>query len=203
MTKREQMAQETRRKLVAAASRIVRKKGLADTTIEEICDASGVAKGTFYVYFKRKEDVLTELNCLAGFQDILSSAQNLEKPFRERLAFFMYEFALYIEQSSLKLCQDWVRNSAAPERGKISAGMEKLRFDRALVADLFKSGIARGEIKADAPVEMLANTLIDILYGEMLCWTTLDGTEGFAKRTKAFCDSFLESIIIPYLNKGQ
>ena len=201
MTKREQMAQETRRKLVAAASRIVRKKGLADTTIEEICDASGVAKGTFYVYFKRKEDVLTELNCLAGFQDILSSAQNLEKPFRERLAFFMYEFALYIEQSSLKLCQDWVRNSATPERDKNSAGVEKLQFDRALVRDLFESGMARGDIKPDAPVDLLSKTLIDVLYGEMLCWTTLDGREGFSQRTREFCDSFLEPIIHPYLNR--
>lgn len=200
MTKRELSAQETRRKLVAAASRIVREKGLAETTIEEICDACGLAKGTFYIYFKRKEDVLKELNCVAGFQDILATAQKLDAPLIDRLTFFMTEFARYIEQSSLKLCQDWVRNSATPDRDKNVAGMEKLLLDRTLLRSLLVDGVSRGEVKSTAPLDALANALVDTLYGEMLTWVTLDGAEGYVQRTQEFCQLFLGALLRPYLN---
>lgn len=199
MTKRRQAAQETRRKLVDAARRIVREKGLAGTTIDEICASCGVAKGTFYVYFKKKEDVLNELNCHVAFQDLLATTMKRDGTFSDRLSFFMREFASLIETSSLKLCQEWVRNSAVPEFATNVAGMDKLKLDRALTLELFKDGVRRGELRADAPVESLSALVVDVLYGEMLCWVASDGEYGFLKRTKEFCQSFLKSILEPYI----
>lgn len=41
-----------------AAKQLVCEKGLNNTSIEEITKACGVSNGTFYTYFKRKEDVV-------------------------------------------------------------------------------------------------------------------------------------------------
>ena len=62
MTNRKLAAMETRKKLVAAAKKIICDKGLVNTSIEEITEACGVSKGTFYTYFKRKEDIVFELS---------------------------------------------------------------------------------------------------------------------------------------------
>ncbi|WP_242424826.1 TetR/AcrR family transcriptional regulator, partial [Frankia sp. EI5c] len=35
--------------------------GIEDTKVEEICQAAGVTKGTFYFHFAHKEDILLEM----------------------------------------------------------------------------------------------------------------------------------------------
>src|ERR1035438_2043651 len=50
---------ETRRdELMNAAERLFLSEGVAATTIEQITSAAAVAKGTFYLYFSSKDDVL-------------------------------------------------------------------------------------------------------------------------------------------------
>jgi AcrR family transcriptional regulator len=53
--------EERRNELVNAAQRLFLEQGVGPTTIEQITSGAGVAKGTFYLYFSSKEDILTEL----------------------------------------------------------------------------------------------------------------------------------------------
>jgi AcrR family transcriptional regulator len=53
--------EERRDELMNAAQRLFLKQGVASTTIEQITSAADVAKGTFYLYFSSKEDVLDAL----------------------------------------------------------------------------------------------------------------------------------------------
>ncbi|OWK37655.1 TetR/AcrR family transcriptional regulator [Fimbriiglobus ruber] len=53
--------EERRDELMTAAQRLFLEHGAGPTTIEQITTAAGVAKGTFYLYFSSKEDVLTAL----------------------------------------------------------------------------------------------------------------------------------------------
>lgn len=198
MTNRKLAAMETRRKLVAAAKKIISEKGLANTSIDEITEACGVSKGTFYTYFKRKEDVIYEF-VRDTFGDILESAKALEGSFEERLAFYMIHFTRYIEQSSLKLCQEWVRNTVNPDLVTNPADKNKMKNDIRALEELIVSGIESNELKPDTPVDVLAHTLVDILYGEMLCWDMSGGAYSFEERTKEFCDLYLHALIKPYL----
>lgn len=53
---------ETRREeLMNAAQRLFLSRGVSRVTIEQITDAAQVAKGTFYLYFSSKEDILAAL----------------------------------------------------------------------------------------------------------------------------------------------
>ena len=47
--------------LITAAQRLFLEQGFGPTTIEQITSAAQVAKGTFYLYFKSKEDVRNAL----------------------------------------------------------------------------------------------------------------------------------------------
>jgi AcrR family transcriptional regulator len=51
---------QTRRALVAAALDRFAERGVEATSVDEITAAADVAKGTFYVHFQRKQDVLLE-----------------------------------------------------------------------------------------------------------------------------------------------
>ena len=54
-------AEERRDDLMNAAQELFLRQGVASTTIEQITTAAEVAKGTFYLHFTSKEDVLAAL----------------------------------------------------------------------------------------------------------------------------------------------
>jgi AcrR family transcriptional regulator len=51
----------TRRKILDAAKREIGRRGFAEASISTITAEAGVAQGTFYIYFRTKEDVMREL----------------------------------------------------------------------------------------------------------------------------------------------
>ena len=53
--------EERREELMNAAERLFLEHGVGPTTIEQITTAADVAKGTFYLYFSSKEDILGAL----------------------------------------------------------------------------------------------------------------------------------------------
>ncbi|WP_207662178.1 TetR/AcrR family transcriptional regulator [Clostridium sp. AM58-1XD] len=198
MTNRQLAALETKKKLLDAAKKIICEKGLVNTSIGEITQACGVSNGTFYTYFKQKEDVLFALS-REMFKELFEKARDYNGTFMERLVFFMISFSGYIEKGSLKLCQEWVRNTVNPDLVENPDDKNKLNMDIDSIKGLIESGIKKGELQADTPVDVLAHTLTDVLYGEMLCWNMSGGAYSFESRTREFCDTFLSAIIVPYL----
>lgn len=58
MTRVERRRASTRARIVDAAERLMREKGLEAVTIQDITEAADVGHGTFYLHFKTKADVL-------------------------------------------------------------------------------------------------------------------------------------------------
>lgn len=56
-TRREKAA-ETKQKIFETAVRLIKENGYNNVTVSEICRAAGVAKGSFYVHYNSKEDVV-------------------------------------------------------------------------------------------------------------------------------------------------
>ncbi len=61
----------TKSKLISSAKKIFSEKGYYDTKVSDIVKDAGVAQGTFYLYFKSKEEIFKEI--------ILDITWNLEK----------------------------------------------------------------------------------------------------------------------------
>ena len=55
------MAEGRREQLLDAAERVILRKGLAAATVADVTSEAGVAKGTFYLYFATKDDVVNAL----------------------------------------------------------------------------------------------------------------------------------------------
>ena len=202
MTNRQIAALETRRKLLETAKKLICEKGLVNTSIEELTKTCGVSNGTFYTYFKRKEDVVFELS-REMYQGIYEEAQAHDDPFMERLKFYMVNFSGHIERDGLKLCQEWVRNTVDPDFVEAPYNTDKLRADIESMKGMIEAGIERGELTDGTPVDALASALIDVIYGEMLCWDMSGGAYSFEERTKEFCNLFLPTMIRPYINENK
>jgi len=71
--------EEKRRKLIEAAYQLFTMKGIANTSIAEICKDAGMAKGTFYLYFKDKGDIARSLNRKLSYQILKETYQSVNE----------------------------------------------------------------------------------------------------------------------------
>ncbi|MDO5337317.1 MAG: TetR/AcrR family transcriptional regulator [Eubacteriales bacterium] len=197
MTKRQLAAQETKRRLIEAGRQIICEKGLANTCVDEITGQAGVSKGTFYTYFERKEDIVFELSRFM-FNEILNHAKKINGSFYDRIRQYMVDFSDYIEKGSVRLAQEWIRsvvNSPITDDGQ---GLYKWKLDVACVEELLRTGISDGQLKEELQVEEFAHIVVELLYGQLLCWCINDGKYSLRERTEEFCDAYLKILLKSY-----
>jgi AcrR family transcriptional regulator len=106
MTKRALQAEETKNKIVKATMEIMEKSGFNNMTIQEINERAGVSVGTFYHYFKTKEDVFYELyrkadNYFEEEVDRRLYAKDLTT--RERIVYYVSLYAQFNHTPGLEL----------------------------------------------------------------------------------------------------
>lgn len=61
LSKIEEKKEEKKKKLMEASFKLFTKKGIKNTSVQEITDDAGTAKGTFYLYFKDKYELQDQL----------------------------------------------------------------------------------------------------------------------------------------------
>lgn len=80
-------------KLLNTSFELFTSQGLAKTTISDIVEKAGVAKGTFYLYFKDKYDIRNRLIAHKSSQLFMQAYESMEqkgvKGFEERLIYMM------------------------------------------------------------------------------------------------------------------
>ncbi len=81
--KRELRKQVTRRDLLAAGRRLFSEKGLYTSSIEDLTQLAGVAKGTLYGYFGDKQE-LVEAVVSSGFDELAGQALRMANDARTR-----------------------------------------------------------------------------------------------------------------------
>ena len=80
MTNRQKAAMETRRRLLETAKQMIAEQGFCHVSIDDIVKACGVARGTFYTYFKNKEDIVQAIS-RQPFSDIEAEMEKIKTTF--------------------------------------------------------------------------------------------------------------------------
>jgi len=62
MNRKMKKSEATKQRIMASALKLIQKKGFAATSVREIVADAGCAKGTFYLYFETKMELLKELS---------------------------------------------------------------------------------------------------------------------------------------------
>ncbi len=93
-----------REQIIRNASQIFEAKGFNGTTIDDIVQATGIAKGTFYIYFRNKEELLLEVirKLVDETLEEIETKLGEEKDFFKRLLIKGSMFTdLYLQKSDL------------------------------------------------------------------------------------------------------
>lgn len=203
LTRRQVAAQETRKKILGSARKLIAQKGFEMVSVDEIMEDAGLGKGTFYTYFRRKEDVLQELNQTDFFRLAETVNAMAEQDIVARLEHYCREFMKCIERGGIPLCRQWIRNNLSDiaMTGIADADgspISKYRYDCQALHAVLAEGVRSGLLIPATPVEDLSLLINAELYGLMIAWCMSDGRVVGSLETGRFADLVLRRILEPY-----
>ncbi len=196
MNKRQESALKTKRNLITAGLELIKENGFDAINVEDITKKAGVAKGTFYVYFKRKQDIVMEIS-RTPFCEIAEELRQMENTeLFEKLRHYFRRFMEQVEFCGIQICREWIRNVIDPNNVPETMDSQKWFYDYTMLESILKDST---ELKEDAPIELLTHIIISELYGMMICWCMSDGKFEPLDWADKFCKIQIEKIFQPYL----
>lgn len=199
MGKRQIAAMQTRMNVIAAAEKLIAEKGFENVTIDDIAKEAGVAKGTFYTYFKRKEDVVGEI-AHTNFVSMQEKSMQLDGDVCDRLASFLKDSMNYIVETGLKICQQWLKNVVEQEN---EDGKNKLIYDESVIDGILRRAVESGELADETPVEEMKRWIIAEYYGIVACWGILDGAVEPTAVLDGYCQGQLRDSLKKYRKREE
>jgi AcrR family transcriptional regulator len=162
------MNPDKKQRIIQAAEQLFRTRRFHEITLDEIAREADVGKGTIYLYFSDKEDLIFQA-AVAGFDEMCGLLrENVSEgvAFRDGLlricetisAFFRKRrplFRLILSESS--------RAMESNRAGLRQRWQERRKTMTEAVASVIERGVASGEIRRDIPSEILAEFLLGML----------------------------------------
>lgn len=159
--RREQKKEQTRIAIVQHAVRLFKLRGFHQVTVEEITEACGIAKGTFFNYFPKKETILLEIgdSHLPLLTQIMD--RNQEGDLKTRLlGIFRELIEIYSDHSELLRLALAETVSMAIRTGRGAANLAVIQES---ISGIIEEAKANGSFRSRWDSASIASLLIGIL----------------------------------------
>lgn len=196
MGKRQEAALETKRKIIVAVNELLEEKSLKEISIEDITTKAGVAKGSFYTYFKRKEDAAC-CSALDKYASVKKDALRASDGIYLNLCTYLKGSAKIIEKYTLQTAQAWMKSVTDPLADE-RRGVEKYSFDRENILELLNGAVKRKELAENTPIETLTVIIMNAYYGAVAVWCITSGEVALRDSMERFCQYGLKSVLENY-----
>jgi AcrR family transcriptional regulator len=163
----------TRGKIVTAAWDLFYRQGYENTTVEEIIEASGTSRGSFYHYFNGKDALLSSLSYL--FDDKYETLMETLDTDQDAFSLLMYLNRELFDMIERTVSVDLLAQMYATQ---LTTRGEKHLLDRdrlyyRLLRQITQRGQERGELRADLPTSEMVKTYAlcerALLYDWCIC----------------------------------
>lgn len=159
MARRKKELQSVHRKNISmAAEQLFMKKGIENTSMNDIARASGYSKATLYVYFKNKEELvgILVLESMQKLYDYISSALKQSNDTKERykeicysLVKYQEEYPLYFKMVLETINIDFESTNFLPEEKETFLVGEQIN---GLLSVFLEDGINKGDFRPDIEI---------------------------------------------------
>jgi AcrR family transcriptional regulator len=193
--KRAQTADNTKNKINATAVKLFRKYGFDRVTVDDIVQRAGVSKGSFYLYFKSKDEVLTNL------------FKQIDAHYEKTCATFPAEYSasdrfLALGHAMCDYCVDIVGLDVVKIMYANQIGLghraiflnDKNRIFYKMLYDITRLGMERKDfvecLNEDEIVEIVSSSFRTMLYG----WCLSDGKTNLREQSERYLKWVLRGI---------
>lgn len=195
---KQQKALETKEKLFECTTVLFQKKIYHKVTVDEIVKMAGVSKGTFYTYFKSKNQVIAEqLKILDDYYETFyQKLSKYEKMNEKILAFTKYMFNFTATKIGFHTIY-MLFSTQLPERygqkQKIYYREEERPFYK-YIQKMVKQGQIAGEFRNDIAAEKITKMFLCCIVGIFYEWCSHDGNFDIVEEGMFLISLFMKSI---------
>jgi AcrR family transcriptional regulator len=188
---REQKKQLTEERILKAAINLFTELGYEATTVSQITKQAGIAKGTFFNYFRCKEDLICKIQVNSVFE-VANRLMHIQGPMIPLMKAYVQELV-----NSIKLNRSLARaiqqsNLSSPQLFAIQ--VEQFRQLNESLTPLFEIAQQRGEIDSEMSPALLAQMAIQTYCGVLLTWCFNQGDDNLAIQMALTFDLFFKGI---------
>jgi AcrR family transcriptional regulator len=185
LTNRQKQAIKTRNKIYSTSITLMEKYGFDNITIEDICNKAGVSVGSFYHYFKSKNDIFFEIYKRGDeyFEETVAENLNKENSVDQILLYFQY-YAKYNLLSGL----DTVKQLYNSNNKQFIA---KGRYMQNLLQKIIEEGQEKSEITDIYSSEYIVEFLFIATRGLVYDWCLHEGEYDLEDRMVAYVNVLL------------
>ena len=160
MKSKEEVVQEYRiQSLQEATMRVIARKGMTAATMQEIADEAGVAKGTIYLYFRDRDELVEKTfeSAMTQLSAQIDSALEKDIPFDEKLrSIFAAQLAFFGANREFFRLYLSLRAAEGSERHRRHKQVCHPRYQARVqkLADVLEAAMAQGEIRRVDPYRL-------------------------------------------------
>lgn len=181
----------TKQHLYRCAMELFRERGYDRVSVDEIVRKAGVAKGTFYIYFNSKVEIVTEmLNQYDDYYDGVFAQLDPKWSVEHRLR-YMIQAACQFTQEVIGL--DLIRALYIQEISGGGQRVDDLNEERALfriLSQLLEEGLRIGECQSDMAVQELAVLILRGIRATFFEWCCRGESFDLFQETMCFWSVF-------------
>ena len=190
----EKRGKNTKKKIVSAAWKLFYEQGYENTTVEEIIDASGTSRGSFYHYFSGKDALLGSLSFMFDekYEELIPQMDPSMNAY-DKLLFLNQElFAMIEDTISIDLLARMYSTqlTTTGERHLMDHNRIYYRLIRQIAVD----GQARGELRSDISVNEITKLYALCERALLYDWCLCSGSYSLKQYAKTTLPMFLNQL---------
>ncbi len=205
--RKEREKQKRRDDIIKVAKRLFREKGFTSTSMQDIAAGAELAKGTLYLYFKNKDELVGEIlyESVQVIARLLDAAMKKGNSGFEKLRSILYaylDFRINHEEGYFfTMLQDYFPHIQVLSNDPRLTGHLRLRYQ--MVKDVLETGIRDGSIRPDINPGLTAVVLTQLATASMLqrIFPTIDKLQDIASYSIAeMTENLIELVAVSLKN---
>ncbi|MYL20852.1 TetR family transcriptional regulator [Halobacillus litoralis] len=151
-----------KQEIIQTSIHLFDKKGFTETSLQEIVEEIGVTKGTFYYYFKNKQELLTDIHLdfieflLGNQQKILNDTKQNSKDKLRSMIFMVLDSIKYRKKSARIFFRE-IRNLGPDYLEQIVEKRDQFRVN---LQQLVEEGIEKGDFQSNLDPNMVTRGIL-------------------------------------------
>ena len=194
-TAKQLQGEETKARLLKNAVQMIRERGYNNVSVSQICRQSKTAKGTFYLYFKSKTDILFEI--LNQVNEVMFSEKTWDEtlPPKEKLKDYCSYYLETVTQQGYETSREIFKiiMDESPDPFRINSFKHAQRIRKIL-----REGVETNVFTQDYSIDEMGNLLQEFLFGSILAWCSSSGKYNIHEKVMSQLDIILNGFLIHY-----
>lgn len=180
----------TEKKIITTAIQLFKKHGYQDTSINQICDACGITKGTFYYHFSAKSDLIFQYyeylfeNIVTIMPELITMKDTKEKIWK------LYEYSIdnttaltapLLNAMLIADAENSLEYFSPLKSGEISTSRQ---MNMKMIRELVLQAQKEGSIQKKKDPDQLLQTYNAVIIGMALDWSSSHGNYDQKKKLR-------------------